>query len=151
MNFIREREGQVYGDLIRNASMGDGDTLMNAIIGAAVTIITTAFVPAAPLLGGALGGYLEGGTRGDGLRVGLYAGLLALLPLVLIIVFFGGLFLSMLGAAGAPFPGFGGHAAVGSFGLLFFILGILSMLFYVVALSVVGGWVGNYVRTDTDF
>lgn len=130
--------------------MAEGDTLLNAVIGAAVTIVTTAFVPAAPLLGGALSGYLQAGTRGDGLRVGLYAGLLALLPLVLIIVFFGGLFLSILGAAGVPFHGFSGHAAFGSLGLLFFVLGIVSTLFYVVALSIVGGWVGSYLRTETD-
>lgn len=47
--------------------MAEGDTLLNAFMGAAVTIGTIVFVLVPPIVGGALRGYLHGGTRGDGL------------------------------------------------------------------------------------
>ncbi|NLV10931.1 hypothetical protein GOC74_13455 [Halomicrobium mukohataei] len=124
--------------------MAQGDTLVNALIGAAVGTVAGAVLPLGPLLGGLTAGYLEGGDRSDGLRVGLYAGLVALIPLGL-----GGFVVGSL---------FGLFAiGVGPDGLAFGVLGIAFMLLlfalyvaYVVGFSALGGWLGNYVKYDTE-
>lgn len=58
-------------------------TLMNALVGAAVTVVF-AFLPFSSVLGGAVSGYLEGGDLRDGARVGALSGLLATVPLALL-------------------------------------------------------------------
>jgi hypothetical protein len=40
----------------------------NALVGAAVTVLSATAVPLAPLLGGGVAGYLQAGEAGDGLR-----------------------------------------------------------------------------------
>jgi len=124
--------------------MAEGDTLVNALIGAVAGVIAGSVLPFGPLLGGVAAGYLEGGTRSDGLRIGLYAGLIALVPLLL-----GGLALvSFLGlfAIGVGPDGF----AFGAIGLLFLIVFFVGAFVYVVGLSAAGGWLGNYIKYDTD-
>lgn len=128
--------------------MAEGDTWVNALIGGIVTVVTSGFVPLAPILGGAVSGYLEGGDSDDGLRAGVYAGLIALVPFVLFVVFLS----SFLGAIGFGF----GMMGPGMFGIgggltvMFVLVALVFGLFYVVALSAVGGWIGNYVKYDTD-
>lgn len=129
--------------------MAEGDTLINAIIGGVASIVLS-FIPFSPVLGGAIAGYLQGGSRNDGLRVGAYSGVVAAIPLALFFVFavvvFGvfGIF-----AAG---PGGGGSGAVGGTVLLLFVVvfGLIVAAVYTVGLGAIGGWLGNYVKYDTD-
>ena len=122
--------------------MAEGDTLVNALIGAVVAIVL-AFLPLSPVLGGLVAGYLEGGDRDDGIRVGALAGVIAFLPMVgfgLLLYGFGMFFL--LGG----FPG--GASVVVLVLLALFALVMVGV--YTVGLAALGGWVGNYVLTDTD-
>jgi len=124
--------------------MAEGDTLINALIGAVVGTVAGSVLPFGPVIGGITAGYLEGGTRSDGLRVGLYAGLIALIPLLI-----GGF--AIVSFLGFFAIGIGPDAfALGAAG--FFILAIVFVgsLVYVVGLSAVGGWLGNYVKYETD-
>jgi len=118
--------------------MAKGDTLVNAVIGAIVTVVFTV-LPFSPVLGGAVAGYLQKGDRSEGLRVGTYAGLIATIPVVLFIMLFGSLF--FLGAFFAP------RAAIGLF-VVFFIFGFA--LLYTVGLSALGGYLGGYLATEAD-
>jgi hypothetical protein len=123
--------------------MAEGDTLINALIGAAVNVVAGPFIPFATVLGGAVAAYLQGGSRSDGVRVGALAGLLSLLPLLLVAAVVGNAVLfALLGGVGVP-------ALVGGAGLFFVVLLIVFAAVYTVAFSAAGGWLGNYVRYDT--
>jgi hypothetical protein len=128
--------------------MAEGDTLLNAVIGGGITILTASFVPFAPFLGGAIAGYLEGGERSDGLRIGGYAGMVALLPVLVLSVFVSG-FLGGVGL-GAFLSGIPGGGAAGVLAIVFFVIVFVLGLVYFVGLSAAGGWVGNYVKYETD-
>lgn len=122
--------------------MAEGDSLLNAAIGAVATALLSGFVPFAPVFGGAIAGYLEGGERNDGLRVGLISGLIGLVFAAVLFVLAFVVFVVFLGFAGAP-------RAFGAMGLLVFVVGGLFGAVYIVGLSALGGWLGNYVKTDT--
>ncbi|WP_226021564.1 DUF5518 domain-containing protein [Halomicrobium salinisoli] len=128
--------------------MGEGDTLVNALIGAVAGAVASAITgPVGPLIGGGVAGYLEGGERADGLRVGTITGLVSLVPMVL-----GGVVvLALLGVVGFgllldPTAVF----AVGAVGAVLVIGGLAAIALTTVALSALGGWVGNYLKYDTD-
>jgi hypothetical protein len=119
--------------------MGQGDTLLNALIGAGVTVVLS-FSGFSPLLGGAAAGYLQREDRREGARVGAISGALAALPFLgLMIILFGffGLF-----AAGSP----GGAGIMLVFGLFALLFGLA----WSVGLSAVGGYLGVYVAEETD-
>jgi len=122
--------------------MAEGDTLINAAIGAVATAVLSGFVPFAPLFGGAVSGYLEGGDRTAGLRVGVISGAIGLVLSAALFGVFFLFFVVFLAGSGAP-------RAIGAFGFLAF-LGVLFTAVYMVGLSAVGGWLGNYVKYDTD-
>lgn len=106
--------------------------------------MVVSFVPFSPVLGGAVAGYLQGGTRNDGIRVGAFAGVVAAIPLFLLVGVF---FLITAVAAPAADPGTGlGVAAL----LLFVVGGLVVGGLYTVGLGALGGWIGNYVKHDTD-
>ncbi len=120
--------------------MGEGDTLLNALIGAVVTVVL-AFIPFSTVLGGGVAGYLQKGARNDGLRVGAISGLIALVPIFIFGTLFGGMFMfSMLGL---------GPRGMLSFGFIF-LLGLFFIVLYTVALSALGGYLGAYIATETD-
>ena len=127
--------------------MGDGDTLINALVGAIATALLSGFVPFAPLFGGALAGYLEGGTRDDGLRVGVFSGLIGLVLAAVLFALVGSLFAFTVIGMG-PGPMMGSPRTFG-FGGLFLLVAALIGAVYIVGLSALGGWLGNYVRYDT--
>ena len=121
--------------------MGDGDTLLNALIGAVVTVVLS-FTGFSPLLGGGVAGYLQRGERSDGLRVGALSGAIAAIPFLLLFGLFGGFVFtgSMMG------PGMGLPGATA----LVFVFGIVFALAWSIALSAVGGYLGVYLATETD-
>jgi len=123
--------------------MGDGDTLLHALLGAVATAILSGFVPLAPVLGGAIAGYLEGGNRDDGLRVGALSGVLPLLLAIPIAVV--GLFVF-----GGAFLGVQAPMSISLVALVLIVVGLLFGVLYFVGLSAAGGWLGNYVRHDTN-
>jgi len=117
--------------------MGEGDTLLNAVVGAVVTVVTS-FLPLAPVLGGAVAGYLQ---RRDGLAVGALSGLLAAVPLVVVL----GLFLGAITAfLGVDFPP-RGLLGVGFLGVL--LLGLVVV--YSVLFGAAGGYLGVYIYEET--
>ncbi len=118
--------------------MSDRSTLVNAFLGAVVSVVL-AFLPFSPVLGGGVAGYLE---RRDGVRVGAISGAITALPLALLFVavtLFGSLFVIV------PDPVVGG-------GLLFvsvvLLVGIVVVALYTVVLSAVGGYLGVYVYDE---
>lgn len=123
--------------------MAEHDTLLNAVIGAAVTALVSSIVPVAPFFGGAIAGYLEGGTRSDGLRVGAISGVIGAVFLGFVLAVFA-LIASLVGVVTS------GSLSAGAVGFLFFAVVAVVGGLTVVGLSAVGGWVGNYVKYDTD-
>lgn len=124
--------------------MAEGDTLVNAVVGAVVGVLAGAVLPLGPLVGGLVAGYLEGGSRSDGLQVGFYAGVIAFVPLV--VSGFG-----ILAVLGIFSLGVGGEAlAFGAMGLAILALVFVVAVAYILGLSVLGGWLGNYIRYETD-
>lgn len=103
------------------------NTTLNALAGAALTVVTATAVPLSPVVGGGLAGYLEAGDRSDGLRAGVLAGGVAA-PLLLMAVFL--FLLPLIRAIGEPTD----PATVG--------LIVAAMSAYVVVLSTFGGYLG---------
>jgi len=124
--------------------MTEGDTLTNALVGAVATVILTPFIPLAPLAGGAVSGYLQDGRSDDGLRVGAISGAIALVPVIL----FSFLVITIMGSILAGFGGPG--AALGGFGTFLIVVVVLFAAIYVVGLSLLGGWIGNYLKVEAD-
>jgi hypothetical protein len=124
--------------------MGEGDTLLNALVGAGVTVILS-FTGFSPVIGGGVAGYLQRSDRMGGARVGAISGAIATLPfLLLAVVVFG--FFGLL--AGIPM----GPRAIGAslFGLVAVLFGFLLVVVWTVGLSAVGGYLGVYVAEETD-
>jgi ABC-type spermidine/putrescine transport system permease subunit II len=115
--------------------------LLNALIGAVVTVVTSV-VPLSPVLGGAVAGYLQRGDNEEGATVGALSGVLVTVPLAVI----GTLLVALFTIA----PQGGGLGLVaGVFLLSVFVVGL-----YAVSLSVLGGVIGAYLareyRRETD-
>lgn len=108
----------------------DSETLINAIIGAVVTIVTS-FVPFSPVLGGGVAAWLEKGDRTEGAKVGALSG--ALISILLLPLLFFGLLI-------APFD----------FGLTFLVMLFVVMLgaAYLIGFGALGGYLGSYIREE---
>lgn len=119
--------------------MGRGDTFINALIGAVVTIVTS-FIPFSPVLGGAVSGYLQRQDSSAALRVGAIAGAISLIPFVLV-VFLIGSFLPFIPAVGAP------GAVAGFFGIAL-VIGLIFGAIYTIGLGALGGYIGWYLRKE---
>lgn len=121
--------------------MARGDTLLNAGIGALVTVVLS-FTVFSPALGGAVAGYLQREDERAGVRVGALSGALAAIPFLLFLFFIGGIVSAgsmMGGGMGVP----GGFAVVLIFGFVF-------ALVWSVGLGALGGYLGVYLRAETD-
>ncbi|MFD1588773.1 DUF5518 domain-containing protein [Halorientalis brevis] len=122
--------------------MGEGDTGMNALVGAAVTVLAT-FTGFAPLLGGAVAGYLN---RRDGVKAGALSGVIASIPILVVATFiFGGIlaFMPFSGGMMGPGPGF-----AGAMGIVAVTFGLGSFLLYTVGLGALGGYLGEYLYRE---
>lgn len=115
--------------------MAEGDTLLNAAIGAVLSVVGAPLLPVAAVFGGAVAGYLQGGDERDGARVGALSGVIATVPVVLV------LSLALLFLPFVPFE----FAAVGVF-----VLGILLFVSaaYLVGAGAVGGVIGAYLHDE---
>ena len=124
--------------------MGEGDTLVNVLIGAAINVFGGPIIPFATVVGGGVAGYLQGGSRREGVRVGALAGLVSLLPLLVVGFLFGNLVLGLF------VGGFGFPRAASGIGVLVIFSIVVSAIVYTVAFSAIGGWLGNYLKYDAD-
>ena len=124
--------------------MAEGDTLLNVLIGAAINVFGGPIIPFATVIGGAVAGYLQGGSREEGLKVGALAGLVSLIPLLVVGALFGNVFLGLF------VGGFGVPRAFSGFGFVILLGIVVSAVVYTVVFSAAGGWLGNYVKYDTD-
>jgi len=124
--------------------MGNGDTALNAVIGAVVTVATT-FVPFSPVIGGAVAGYLQGADASAALKVGILSGLVATVPFLLAVPFLS----ALIGLPFLPILSDGLGVLVGVFGV-FLLFAVLTAVVYFVGLSAVGGYLGWYIESETD-
>lgn len=124
--------------------MAEGDTLQNVLIGTAINVFGGPIIPGATVLGGAVAAYLQGGTREDGLKVGALTGVVSLLPLLLLGAVFGNV------VFGVFIGGFGVPRAFSGFGIFLLLSVVVFAVVYTVLFSAAGGWLGNYVKYDTD-
>lgn len=114
--------------------MGQGDTLFNALAGAAVTVFAS-FIPFSPVFGGGLAAYLQEGDKASSIRIGAISGAFAAVPFVLFALF-------VVAGLGFVAP------AAGLFGLVILFVFVVAGL-YTVGLSTLGGFLGWYVREET--
>lgn len=120
--------------------MGEGDTLLNAVIGAVVTVVLS-FTAFSPLLGGGVAGYLQRGDRAGGIRIGALSGVLAAVPLLLLFLLVGFVFTgTMIG---------GGMGVPGRF-VVVLVVGVILALVWTVGLSAIGGYLGVYIASETE-
>ncbi|MFB6310829.1 MAG: DUF5518 domain-containing protein [Salinirussus sp.] len=127
--------------------MAERETWINALIGAIVGIILSP-LPLSTVLGGGVAGYLEAGSRSEGIRVGALAGIVMFVPMVLLLFLVGNVFLiGMMGGMMGPghlFNLAGGLTAIAlTFTLVFGFV-------YTVCLAILGGFLGNYIKHETD-
>ncbi|NEU55212.1 DUF5518 domain-containing protein [Halorussus sp. MSC15.2] len=113
----------------------DPNTLLNALVGAVVTVVGAPVLPFSAVVGGGVAGYLQRGDLGEGATVGAVAGALAAIPAFLFAWVVVGVFL--LGAD--PFFALSGLFA----GFLFVVV-----VGYLVGAGALGGALGAYLRRE---
>ena len=116
--------------------MSEGNTWVNVLVGAAITL-GLSFTGFSPLLGGGVSGYLEASSPKRGAVVGALSGVIVTLPLLLIVMAGIGFFVAV------PPTGLGGFEVA-------LILVMIVPLFFLwfVALSAAGGYLGAYIRVE---
>lgn len=114
--------------------MAEGDTALNALVGAVASIVL-AFIPFSTVVGGAIAGYLQGGETGDGVRVGALSGAITAIPAVLLL---------FVGTAFIPFV----PDLVAGVGFLFLLVIVALALGYTVVTSALGGALGIYLKGE---
>lgn len=114
--------------------MAEGDTGVNALVGAVISIVL-AFLPFSTVIGGAVAGYLQGGETGDALRVGALSGAIAALPILFV------LFLVSILLPFAPFE-------VAAAGFLIAAFVVFFVFAYSIGTSALGGVLGVHLRDE---
>ncbi|MFA9416178.1 DUF5518 domain-containing protein [Natrinema sp. HArc-T2] len=114
-------------------------TVVNAIIGAAISVVAS-FIPGSTVLGGAVAGFLEGPDERAGAIAGALAGAITLIPFLILGVFVAG-FLSLGLIGGFPIEG------VVLFTFVLFSAGFFLLL-YTVGFSLLGGYLGAYLARE---
>lgn len=125
--------------------MAEGDTFVNAVIGAVVTAVLSPILPFSPIFGGAIAGYLQGGSRSDGFRIGAISGVVAFIPAILL-AGLAMLFVIPVFIGAGP----GEALGIGLFSGVIVLVVLGGVAAYIIGLSVAGGWLGNYLKYDTD-
>lgn len=123
--------------------MSSGETLRNAAIGAAVTVLVS-FLGVSSVVGGGVAGYLQRESRERGATVGAISGALATIPLALVVAV-----IVVVVLAGPVFGG--GPGATGGLGVVLVLAVVISLfLVWNVVLGAIGGYLGVYVREEYD-
>lgn len=123
--------------------MARGDTLLNAIIGAVVTVVLS-FTGISPVLGGGVAGYLQDESRKRGAKVGALSGVFAFVPFLLFaLVIFGFFVIGPVTGGGPGIP-----AGIELLVILFLFFPIL--LVWNAGLGALGGYLGAYLREERD-
>lgn len=120
--------------------MGKGDTLINAVLGAVVTVIFS-FIGFSPVIGGAVSGYLQQESRRSCVKVGALSGVFAFLPFMFFIFLIVGIvtFLMPMGGSGLP----GGLEL-----LIIFLVIVPFVAIWNIGLGALGGFFGSYLREE---
>jgi hypothetical protein len=113
----------------------DPNTLLNALVGAVVTVVTSPLLPFAAIVGGSVAGYLQRGSLAGGAKVGALAGAMATVPAFLVAWLAVGVFL--LGAD--PF-----FALTSLFAAAIFV----AVAAYLVGAGALGGAIGADLREE---
>lgn len=121
--------------------MAEGDTIINAIIGAIVTIVLS-LIPFSPVAGGVVAGYLQGPDTSSGVRVGALSGAFSAVPMTLVILAFGGFIFAIIGV-GEP-----NLAVFSVFGFILLVMVFLFLLAYSAVLGALGGYLGSTLKND---
>ena len=108
--------------------------LLNALIGAVVTVVTAPLLPVAAVFGGAASGYLQRTDLGGGAKIGALSGAIASIPAVLVVWFGVGLF--FLGVD--PF----------GFTTIFAVVIFVLIAGYLTGAGALGGAIGAYLRRE---
>lgn len=116
-------------------SADEPNTVLNAVVGAVVTIVTAPLLPLAAVFGGAVAGYLQRGDLSSGATVGALAGAIAAIPAFLIAWFAIGILL----ISADPFAAL---TSAFAFVLFFVVVG------YLVGAGALGGALGAYLRSE---
>lgn len=113
--------------------MAEGDTLLNAAVGAVVTIVLS-FLPFAAVLGGGVAGYLQVTDRDvrEGARVGALSGAIALVPVVLLLFALGSV---------VPFL----PLEIGAFSFVLIVVVLFTAAVYFLGAGALGGAIGAYL------
>lgn len=112
------------------------NTLMNALVGAVVMLITSPLLPFAAIFGGGVAGYLQRRSSKEGARVGAIAGAMVAVPAFIVTWFLLGVF--VLGMPGMPF------GPLSIFALVIFVV----VVGYFVGAGALGGALGSYLRKE---
>lgn len=120
--------------------MGKGDSLINAAIGAAVTVLLS-FTGVSPAIGGAVAGYLQQESRNSGAKVGALSGVFAFLPFLFVLVLVFGFLV-----AGQMMRGVPGGVEL----LVILLVALPFVLLWNAGLGAVGGYLGTYVREEIE-
>jgi len=115
--------------------MGEGDTLLNALIGAVVTVVLS-FTGLSPILGGAVAGYLQRASRRSGATVGALSSAIASVPFLIFAVLF----------VPVVFGGIGGGIPGGPELLVIVFTTFPVVLAWTIGLGALGGYLGTYLR-----
>ncbi|WP_254766283.1 DUF5518 domain-containing protein [Salinilacihabitans rarus] len=121
--------------------MTSGRTVVNALIGAVVSIVLS-FLMFSPIIGGAVAGFLEGPDGRDGAVVGALSGAIVFLPFAAVVFF---VFFVFFGF------GFGvGAAPIEGVAVVLFLFGFVGAITLVgtVGLSALGGYLGAYLARE---
>lgn len=111
------------------------NTLLNVLVGAAVTVVTAPLLPFAAIVGGGVAGYLQRGDLREGATVGALSGAVASVPAFLLVwVVVGVLFLGL--------DGLFALTTVVALVLLAVVVG------YLVGAGALGGALGAYLRGE---
>ncbi|UPW01752.1 DUF5518 domain-containing protein [Halorussus gelatinilyticus] len=113
----------------------DPNTLLNAVVGAVVTVVTAPALPFAAIAGGGVAGYLQGTDLREGATVGAVSGAIATIPA----------FLFAWVVAGFLLIGMDPFLALSS---LFAVFLFVLVAGYLVGAGAVGGALGAYLRRE---
>lgn len=116
-----------------------GDTLLNALIGAAVGFLLS-FTGVGVVLGGGVAGYLQNEGKAAGVKVGALSGTIGALPALALLALVAG----WIGGLGIGIGEFGASAAFGGAAALV----LLIVLLFAAGLAALGGFVGGLLADD---